>query len=350
MIENYFSAEDVSEFRIWLDYADRFVVISHMSPDGDAIGSSLALCRYLRSLGKEAVAVVPDSPPDFLCWLPGIEGMMIYDSDPEAVEKVVYQADVVCCLDFNVVRRIDKVAACFLYTKARKILIDHHPYPGATFNVILSYPEASSTAELVFHFICALGGFRNIDYDTAVCLYTGMMTDTGAFTYNSNSSCLFNVISLLLETGIDKDRIYSRVYNTFSESRLRLQGYVLNEKMQVFPEMSTALITLTGKELRRFNARKGDTEGFVNMPLQIKGIMLSVLIREEKDNLRLSFRSAGSVPCNILASEWFHGGGHTNASGAEFQGSMEEAVALFFEAMESWRTSEKENIRQLFKK
>ncbi|MBR4842661.1 MAG: bifunctional oligoribonuclease/PAP phosphatase NrnA [Bacteroidaceae bacterium] len=349
MIENYFSAEDVSEFRIWLGYADRFVVISHMSPDGDAIGSSLALCRYLKSLGKEAVVVVPDSPPDFLRWLPGIDGVMIYDSDPDAVEKIVYQADVVCCLDFNVVKRIDKVAACYLYTKAKKILIDHHPYPGATFNVVLSYPEASSSSELVFHFICALGGFRHIDYDTAVCLYTGMMTDTGAFTYNSNSSSLFNVISLLLETGIDKDQIYRRVYNTFSESRLRLQGYVLNEKMQVFPDMSSALITLTANELQRFNAKKGDTEGFVNMPLQIEGILLSVFIREEEDKLRLSFRSVGNVPCNILASDWFHGGGHTNASGAEFKGTMEEAVALFHKAMESWRKSDKDNIRQMFK-
>ena len=256
----------------------------------------------------------------------------------------------VCCLDFNVVRRIDKVAACFLYTKAKKILIDHHPYPGATFNLILSYPEASSTSELAFHFICALGGFRSIDYDTAVCLYTGMMTDTGAFTYNSNSSCLFNVISLLLETGIDKDRIYRRVYNTFSESRLRLQGYVLNEKMQVFPEMSTALITLTAKELKHYNAKKGDTEGFVNMPLQIEGILLSVFMREEKDQIRISFRSAGNVPCNILASDWFHGGGHTNASGAEFKGSLEEALDIFREAMKSWEKSEKDNIRQLFKK
>ena len=350
MIENYFSAEDVSEFRIWLNYADRFVVISHMSPDGDAIGSSLALCRYLKSLGKEAVALVPDTPPDFIRWLPGIDELMVYDSDPDAAERVIYQADVVCCLDFNVVKRIDKVAASFLYTKAKKILIDHHPYPGATFNVILSYPEASSTAELVFHFICALGGFSHIDYDIAECLYTGMMTDTGAFTYNSNNSCLFNVISLLLETGIDKDRIYSRVYNTFSESRLRLQGYVLSEKMQIFHDMSTALITLTSKEMLRFNAKKGDTEGFVNMPLQIEDIMLSVFIREEKDQIKLSFRSSGNVPCNILASDWFHGGGHTNASGAEIKCSMEEAVARFHEAMKSWEKSDKDNIRQLFKK
>ena len=349
MIENYFSSEDISEFRIWLDYADRFVVISHMSPDGDAIGSSLALCRYLKSIGKEATVVVPDSPPEFLSWLPGIDEMIVYDSNAEVAEKIIYQADVVCCLDFNVVKRIDKVAASFLYTKARKILIDHHPYPGATFNVILSYPEASSTAELVFHFICALGGFRQIDYDTAVCLYTGMMTDTGAFTYNSNSSSLFNVISLLLETGIDKDQIYRRVYNTFSESRLRLQGYVLNEKMQIFPDMSAALITLTSNELQHYNARKGDTEGFVNMPLQIKGILLSVFIREEKDYVRLSFRSVGSVPCNILASEWFHGGGHVNASGAEFKGSVDDAVKLLHEALEAWKESDKDNIRQLFR-
>ncbi|MBP8602513.1 MAG: bifunctional oligoribonuclease/PAP phosphatase NrnA [Bacteroidaceae bacterium] len=352
MIENYFSADDILEFRIWMRYADRFVVISHMAPDGDAIGSSLAMCRYLKSHGKEAEVIVPDPAPDFLMWLPGADDIIVFGSAPDKAEKLVYKADVVCCLDFNVVKRIDNIASSFLYTKAKKIMIDHHPYPGATFDVTLSHPEASSTSELIFHLICALGDFSRIDREMAECIYTGMMTDTGAFTYNSNNASLFRVVSRLIDMGIDKDVIYRRVYSNYSEDRMRLQGYVLNEKMQVFPEMSTAIITLTQDELDRFHARKGDTEGFVNLPLQIKGISLSIFMREDRElgKIRLSFRSVGSVPCNILASDWFHGGGHVNASGAQYDGTLEEVIARFHEAMKAWKKSDSESIKQLFRK
>ena len=186
MIENMFSGSDVFEFRIWMGWADRYVILTHMGPDGDAVGSSLALCRYLRSKGKQAVVLVPDSAPDFLAWLPGADEIKVYSDDPDANEDMVYKADVLCCLDFNVVGRIGKIAASFLYSKAKKFLLDHHPYPGANYDVTLSHPEASSTSELVFHLICALGDFSMIDREMAQCIYTGIMTDTGALSYNSN--------------------------------------------------------------------------------------------------------------------------------------------------------------------
>lgn len=352
MIENMISSSDITEFRIWMGWADRYVIITHMGPDGDAIGSSLALCHYLQSKGKQAVVIVPDRAPGFLDWLPGASDIKVFSDDPDSLEDLIYKSDVLCCLDFNTVGRIGKVAASFLYSKAKKLLLDHHPYPGANFDVLLSHPEASSTSELVFHLICALGGYQDISLEMAQCIYTGIMTDTGALSYNSNSPSLFMAVAHLLEKGVDKDEIYRRVYHNYTESRLRLQGYVLNEKMQVIPEMSVALITLTDEELKRFSYRKGDTEGFVNMPLQIGGVLMSAFFREDKEQgiIKLSFRSVGDVPCNRFSSDFFNGGGHMNAAGGEFCGTLDEAVARFRKGLEEWSVSNEDCIKQLIRR
>lgn len=352
MIENIFSSVDVSEFRFWMGRADRYVILTHMGPDGDAIGSSLALYHYLKLKGKEVVVLVPDSAPDFLKWLPGADDIKVFSDDPDASENLVYKADVLCCLDFNVVGRIGKIAASFLYSKAKKFLLDHHPFPGANFDVTLSHPEASSTSELVFHLICVLGDFHSINTEIAQCIYTGIMTDTGALSYNSNNSSLFGIVSHLLEKGVDKDDIYRRVYNNYSEDRLRLQGFVLCDKMQVLHDKSTAIITLNDAELRRFNYKKGDTEGFVNMPLQINGVLMSAFFREDTELglIKLSFRSVGDVPCNRFSSDFFNGGGHVNAAGGEFRGTLDEAVERFMKGLDEWSRSTEDCIRQLFVK
>ena len=220
-------------------------------------------------------------------------------------------------------------------SSARKMMIDHHPYPEDFCKIIISHPEISSTSELVFRLICQLGNFSDITKESAECIYTGMMTDTGGFTYNSNEREIYLIIGELLSKGIDKDEIYRRVFNTYSEGRLRLMGYVLYEKMQVFPQFHAALISLTRSEQKKFQYIKGDTEGFVNMPLSIKGICFSAFLREdtEKDMIKVSLRSVGSFPCNQLAAEFFNGGGHLNASGGEFYGTMEEAIELFKQAL-----------------
>lgn len=353
MLNNYFSAEDISEFRIWLEWADRFVVTSHISPDGDAIGSSLALCQYLKSKGKNVTVVLPDRIPDFLEWLPGAsDSVTYYSEDPQAAESLMADADVICCLDYNTIGRIGNVASSVLYSKAKKIMIDHHPYPGDFCDVVLSHPEACSTSELIFHLICAMSGYLEMEKSVAECIYTGMMTDTGAFTYNSNSPQIFQAIGLLLDKEVDKDLIYRRVYHNYTVSRLKLQGYMLSEKMLVLRDASTALITLTEKELKKFDYRKGDTEGFVNMPLQIAGVKMSVFLREDRQNgiIKVSIRSVGTVPCNRFAKDNYGGGGHVNASGGEFHGTMEEAISQFHKGMQAWAMSGEECIRQLFRK
>jgi bifunctional oligoribonuclease and PAP phosphatase NrnA len=350
MLENVFSRNDVSDFRIWMEWAGRYVIVTHMSPDGDAIGSSLALCQFLINKGKSASVIVPDCPPDFLNGLPGSEFIISYKKETDLAEELINKADVICCLDFNVINRIGDMASAFLYSKAKKIMIDHHPSPGSNWDVMLSHPETSSTSELIFQFLCALGEYENITLEIAECIYTGMMTDTGAFTYNSNNPQIFTIISYLLEKGVDKDEIYRNVYNNYSESRIRLMGYILNKKMEVFQDMSTALITLTDKELKKYHYENGDSEGFVNLPLQIKGIKFSVFLREDAADkiIKVSLRSVGDIPCNKFASENFGGGGHKNASGGEFHDTLELAVEKFHEGMKRWSKSDDERIRQLF--
>ena len=223
---------------------------------------------------------------------------------------------------------------------ARKLLGDHHLYPGDFAEITISHPKVASASELVFRLICQLGNFSDISKEGAECFYTGMMTDTGGFTYNSNSREIYLIIGELLSKGIDKDEICRRVFNTHSEGRLRLMGYVLYEKMQVFPAYRSALITLTREEQSRFQYAKGDTEGFVNMPLSMKDVDFSVFLREdtEKDMIKVSFRSVGDFPCNKVAADFFNGGGHLNASGGEFYGPMEEAVELFNQALAKYES------------
>lgn len=350
MFENVFSAADVQDFKVWMDWADRFVILTHIGPDGDAIGSSLALCHYLQDKGKTAVVITPDKAPDFLSWMPGFDSVRVFSDDSEQCESLIYKADVLCCLDFNVIGRIDKVAASFLFSKARKMLLDHHPQPGPNWDLVLSHPEASSTSELVFHLLCALGDFKCITSDIATCIYTGIMTDTGCFAFSSSDPSLFTVVNRLLEVGIDKDGIYRKVFYSNTENRIRMQGYVLSEKLEVLPGASTALITLSDTEMKRFGSRKGDTEGFVNIPLQIQGVLMSVFLREDKQRgiIRLSARSVGSVPCNRFASDYFGGGGHLNAAGGEIEGTLAQAVERFRQGMDEWSRSNEECIMQLF--
>ena len=335
MLSKVISQANIDHVEKWFERADKVVIVSHVSPDGDAIGSSLGLWHFLNSQDKNVHVIVPNAFPDFLKWMPGAKEVIQYNRYKEFADKLIMEADVICCLDFNVLSRIDEMEEIVRVSPGRKMIVDHHLYPGDFARIVISHPQISSTSELVFRLICQLGNFSDITKEAAECIYTGMMTDTGGFTYNSNDREIYLIIGELLSKGIDKDEIYRNVFNTHSEGRLRLMGYVLYEKMQVFPQFNAALITLTREEQKKFEYKKGDTEGFVNMPLSMKGICFSVFLREdtEKDMIKVSLRSVGTFPCNEVASEFFNGGGHLNASGGEFYGPMEEAVALFKQAL-----------------
>ncbi|MDR2968708.1 MAG: bifunctional oligoribonuclease/PAP phosphatase NrnA [Tannerellaceae bacterium] len=330
MISKIIGEEKIQKTHKYIEKGDSFVIVSHVSPDGDSLGSSLALYHFLTKYGKDNVSViVPNLYPSFFNWMPGRKEIIVHEKYPEFAEQLIRDADVIFCLDFNEPKRLEGMASAVLAAEGRKVRIDHHLDPADFCRVVISHPEISSTSEMIFRLICRMGLFNLIDKNTAECIYTGMMTDTGAFTYNSNKPEIYTIVGELIKKGIEKDLIYRKVNHAYSESRLRLMGYVLNEKMKIYPELHTALITLSKEELKRFDYRPGDTEGLVNMPLSISGIVFSVFLREDGDCIKVSLRSIGNFPVNEFSGKYFNGGGHLNASGGEYYGLLEDAVALF---------------------
>ena len=412
--------------------ADSIAIITHQNPDGDAMGSSLAMRHLLLALGKTNVTnIVPTSFPDFLAWIPGVDSAIQYEQQPEAARAALRDADLVICTDLGEPTRVaalsdilterfneyenatakDNTEAVSCRSAHSLLIVDHHLSPVATSHPEqIAYPDSASASELVFRLAYQIGrlcrgfnevlsgfspdnpkqqtgllpdnakrqtgflpenprqytgflrGFvgtitsflqgKDLFFDKiltpefATCIYTGMMTDTGNFSYNSCQPEMYSVVAILLTTGINKDAIYDRVFNAYSADRMRLIGYCLYHKMKIFPEYHTALITLNRREMYRFNAKSGDMEGIVNMPMQIKDIYYSVFMREdkipphqladangEKIKAKISFRSRGNRPVNILAREVFRGGGHMNASGGEFFGSVDQAAQKFIDTM-----------------
>ena len=312
MITKIIQEEKIQKAKKYVEKGESFVIVTHVSPDGDALGSSLGLYHFLSAYGKDNVAVVvPNAFPSFYRWMPGAKDVVIHEKYP----------------DFG-----------------RKVMIDHHLNPADFCRVTMSYPEMSSTSEMIFRFICRMGMFDLLNRDAAACIYTGMMTDTGSFTYNSNKPEIYTIVSELIKKGIDKDLIYRKVNQVYSECRLRMMGYVLYEKMRVYPEQQAALITLSKEELDRFQYQAGDTEGFVNLPLSIENVSFSVFIREDSDYIKVSLRSVGDFPCNQFASTYFNGGGHKNASGGEFYGSLSEAVAVFEKGLQEFNPNKSEDL------
>ena len=333
MISKIIGEDLVHKTKIEIENADNIVIITHVGPDGDAMGASLGLWHFLMTLEKTPQVIVPTPFPNFLAWMPGANKTLVYKFDKEKADEHIQKADLIFLLDFNAASRMDKMADAVLASKARKVMIDHHLQPENIANIIISYPEISSTSELIFRLICRMGHFSDINLGCAECIYTGMMTDTGGFTYNSNHEEIYSIIYELIKLGVDKDDIYRRVYNTFSADRMRLMGYCLYKKMKIYPEYQAALITLTQRELHEFKYDNGDAEGFVNIPLSIEGINFTVFMREDPDKIKVSLRSQGSFPTNKFAAEIFGGGGHLNASGGESYTSLDEAVRKFEEAL-----------------
>lgn len=338
MIKNIFRTADIEGLERLIAEGSFFVLTCHAGPDGDALGSTLGLAHYLKSLGKEALVIVPDAYPDFLAWMPDSQEILRFDKHRDKAELMIAMADVIFAMDYNALNRVDDMGELIGKAKAKKVLVDHHLQPDTFCDICFSYPQLSSTCEVVFRLILAMNGYDQLTKAACECLYAGMMTDTGCFSYGPCTQEVYLIISMLMQKEINKDRIYNKVYNNYSEGRLRLMGYVLYKKLRVFPELHAALITLSREEMQRFDFNKGDTEGLVNIPLQMKGIYFSAFLREdtEKDLIRVSLRSQGTFPCNKFAAQYFNGGGHLNASGGQHNGTLSEAITLFEEALESF--------------
>ena len=309
----------------------RIVLLAHTNPDGDAVGSSLAWAGALRALGHEATCIVPNKYPYFLDWMPGIEEVVVFRSDTEGrAARALAEADLIFCLDFNAVSRLEILSDTLsANTSARRILIDHHLSPDEGFDLMFSYPGASSTCYIMYRLIEALFGTEAITQQMAEALYVGMMTDTGNFAFSSLTPGLFRAVATLVERGVHVPTVYNNVYNAYTEGRARLFGYAINRKMQLIEDGTVAYMSLMEHEMRRFGFQQGDSEGFVNYALTIKKMKMSAMFLAHRKFIRVSLRSRGDVDVNLFARKYFNGGGHKNAAGGKSYDTMEETIARY---------------------
>ncbi|MFO8068105.1 MAG: bifunctional oligoribonuclease/PAP phosphatase NrnA [Bacteroidales bacterium] len=314
------------------DNSKRIVILTHVNPDGDAIGSSLGLYGFFKLAGfNNTDVIVPNNYASFLKWMPYNDNVIIAENEPKSAHELISGADIIFCLDFNEASRIDNLKSDLVKSSAQKVLIDHHPQPATGhFNIIISDTDSSSTAELIYIVIDSINNTGlPLNKDIAACLYAGIVTDTGSFSYASNNYQTYLIVAELIAIGVDAAEIHNNIYDTYSEDRMRLLGYCLSEKLKVLPNKKVAHISLSAKELDRFNYREGDTEGIVNYALSIKGIELAAFFMETEDVIKISFRSKNDVDVNQIARNDFNGGGHMNASGGRINASLEEAIAKF---------------------
>ncbi|MCX6256567.1 MAG: bifunctional oligoribonuclease/PAP phosphatase NrnA [Bacteroidia bacterium] len=323
-----------------LSFKRKIIVITHHNPDGDALGSAIAIRLYLEKKGHEVTVISPNIYPVFLHWMHGNQDVIIFNQAAEKASRLISEADIIFFTDFNCLSRIKNVQKAVNESKAVKILIDHHPFPEHFADISITDTLVSSTSELVYDIICQSGDNNMIDKSIAECLFAGIITDTGTFSYNSSVPHTYEVVSDLLKSGIDKDWIHNSIYDNYSFDRMRLLGYCLYEKMVIRQEYRTGYIFITSEELRKFNYSPGDTEGFVNYPLSIKGLVFSAMFIEKKDHIKISFRSKNNFPSNQFAMLHFNGGGHLNAAGGESFLNLKETLLQFENLLEKYASQD----------
>ena len=316
-----------------LNSPKKIFITTHHKPDGDAIGSMLGLSHYLTLKGHQVTAVSPSELPEFLMWMPGVETLLKFEAESRACNDALAQSELIFALDFNEFGRTKHLKQQLLAATQPRIMIDHHLMPAPDWEYGISDPEKSSTCEMVYDFINLCGDNQLINADIASCLYTGLITDTGSFRYNSTSASSHRMAADLKTKGLDHSYVHEKVYDSWTIKRMQLLGYVLLEKMEILPRYNAGLIALSRQDLKLFDISTGDTEGLVNYPLSINGIRFSTLITERQDEVKLSFRSKGDFDVSSLAREYFNGGGHFNASGGRSNLSFSETVSRFKEIL-----------------
>lgn len=323
--------------------AKKIAVLAHTNPDGDAIGSSLAWAEVLQKLGHSVTCLVPNKYPSFLAWMSGIKEIVVAKENPRAAAQAVDEAKLIFFMDFNRIDRLENLSDHIIAnTCAKRILIDHHlDAPEEEYSLVFSDPKTCSTSYLVYQITEKFTGLDVLDTDAAESLYVGIMTDTGNFSFSFLTAGLFRAVAELVDKGIDIPKINSLVYNSYSEGRMRLLGYVLMNKMQIIEEGTVAYIALKENELRRFDFQVGDSEGFVNFPLSIRSVKMSAMFLETHKFIRISFRSQGNVDVSKFAAKYFEGGGHKNASGGKSFESMEKTVEKYKTAVAEYFGEEK---------
>jgi phosphoesterase RecJ-like protein len=332
------SKESLDRLKLMLaPAAQRIIILSHTNPDGDAVGSSLAWCRVLESLGHSVMCVVPNRYPYFLNWVPRIDDIKIFKESADEIVAAVKEADLIFCLDFNILSRLEALSdAINENSSAKRILIDHHLSPPSGYDLMFSHPESSSTSYIVALMIEQMFGFKVVTREMAEALYVGMMTDTGNFSFSTLTPELFRMVAKLLETGIHIPTLYNNVYNGYTEGRARLFGYVIDKKMGIIHNGEVAYMSLKENEMRRYGFQQGDSEGFVNYPLTVKKMKMSAMFLATRKFIRVSLRSRGAVDVNVFARRYFEGGGHANAAGGKSFRTMEETIEYFRTSVEEY--------------
>lgn len=330
---------DIDAIGDLLRHPHRIVITTHQNPDADAMGSSLGLAGYLRQKGHSVTVITPTDYPHNLTWMPGNDEVLAFEEKQRTqVEQLIAEADTIFCLDFSALDRIRELAPMVRQARATKVMIDHHLEPETFADFAYWDTTAAATAQLVFKLIEQLGEGELIDADVAACLYAGLMTDTGSFRHSNTTPEVHRIAAALLERGIDVSQIHRLIFDGVSLDKLRLLGYVLNEKLRVLPEYNFAYITLTADELRRFRSKTGDTEGLVNYALSVEGVIAAAILIDRGEEIRLSFRSVGDFSVRELVHVHFNGGGHKNAAGGRSKLSLAEAEAKLLAILPEYQT------------
>lgn len=330
--------DDINSIKTLLNSPKAIVIIPHKNPDGDAIGSSLGLYHYLKQYNHNITIIAPNDYPDFLKWMPQESSVLKYDNQKEVCNTLIEKADLIFTLDFNALNRIGDMEESVSTSKAIKIMIDHHQQPDDYASYMYSDVSMSSTCEMVYNFIEMLEDYHKINRDIATCLYTGIMTDTGSFRFPSTTSATHQIIGKLIQKGANNSEIHNQIYDTNSYARLQLLGRALSN-LKVIPEYRTAYITLSQEELNTFDFKKGDTEGFVNYGLSLKGIIFAAIFIESHQDeiIKISLRSKGDFSVNELSRTHFNGGGHTNAAGGRSELNLKETIDKFISILPNYK-------------
>ena len=320
--------------------SEQIVIVSHINPDGDAIGSVTGFKKFLQANGKSANVVVPNRYPEFLEFLDPGQSIIAFKESQDKATSIVESADLIICMDFNSLKRIEGLGEVIAVSKAQRVLIDHHLQPEPLFDIIFSDPQASSTCEVAYYLIKEMAAadpsIKSIDIDSGLSFYTGLMTDTNNFAKSVRPQT-FKMAGELLELGIDKEDVQFKVYSGFREQRMRMMGYMLNDNMKVFPEHKAGFMLITKELKERFDFKDGDSDGFVNLPLNIKGVEVSGLFTEADGFVKVSLRSKGDFSVNALSRAYFNGGGHQRAAGGKIYIPVNEVEEYFLNSLDEYR-------------
>lgn len=347
MLTKILKESDIKRLNDLLRKSQRVVLTCHVRPDGDAIGSTLGIAHLLETLGKDVKVITPDMPPRSLSFLPGFKEIVAFTRYPEYSLRLIEEAELIICCDFNCLKRLDSLGEFIEKKECPKVLIDHHVEPEYFCDVTFSFPEMSSTCELAFRIIAALGYYTEMNLESATCICTGLITDTQNFTVNCSDPEIYEVLMKLLDKGVNKQQIVREALRVKTLDCFRLQVYAWSNKMELHSDNHLAIVTLNAQELERFSYVRGDSEGIVDRPLDIRSVVACFFLREDSDCIKVSARSIGEFPVNEICKRLFDGGGHIMAAGGEYkEGSLEDCRKMLIDVLPEY----KEALNRAYKK